>query len=217
MLSLHLCIFCRFKQQQGAQMHRIQQDTTLGIWCYHYTSVFFCRFKQQQGTQVNPAVQQACEQSFEEGEECFQDKMVAAALSKYAAAAELMPFKTELGGRARLQQAICLDSLGQNKEAYAIYRLLERHPNAVVGKAAKKMVFGFRAMDNLKAHTMSYSVTKGAYDKYFNAMSGAWNTTYVATEEDARELTKATLIASAVMLTPLAFLAFKILLWARFR
>ena len=171
-----------------------------------------CRFKQKQGTQVDPAVQQACEASFDEGEQSFQNKMVAAALTKYSAAAELMPFKTELGGKARLQQAICLDSLGQNGEAYAIYRQLERHPNAIVGKTAKKMVFGFRAMDHLKAHTISYGVTKGAYDKYFNAMSGAWDTAYVATEEDAKELTKATIIASAVMLTPIAFLAYKILL-----
>ncbi|KAL0029629.1 hypothetical protein WJX79_009355 [Trebouxia sp. C0005] len=123
------------------------------------------RFKRDSGTLVDPAVQQACQEAFDEGEQLFKNKLVAAALSKYAVAAELMPLKTELGGRSRLQKAICLDSLGQNKEALAVYGLIERHPNADVAKVAKRMIFGFRAMDNLKAHTISYSVTKGAYDK----------------------------------------------------
>ena len=169
------------------------------------------RFKRDAGTQVEPAVQQACEQAFDEGEQRFRDKQVAAALTKYAVAAELMPIKTVLGGRARLQKAICLDSLGQNKEAYAVYSLLERHPDATVAKQAKRMIFGFRAMDNLKAHTMSYSVTKGAYDKYFNAVSSDWNSAYVSSDEDTTELNKVIIIASAVMLLPLAFLAYKIL------
>lgn len=171
------------------------------------------RFKRDAGTLVEPAVQQACVDAFNEGEQLFKDKLVAAALSKYAVAAELMPLKTDLGGRARLQKAICLDSLGQNKEAFAVYSLIERHPTAEVAKVAKRMIFGFRAMDNLKAHTISYSVTKGAYDKYFNSLSGDWNAAYVASnDEDSTELTKVIIIASMVMLAPLVFLAVKILL-----
>lgn len=162
---------------------------------------------------MEPAVQQACVDAFNEGEQLFKDKLVAAALSKYAVAAELMPLKTDLGGRARLQKAICLDSLGQNKEAFAVYSLIERHPTAEVAKVAKRMIFGFRAMDNLKAHTISYGVTKGAYDKYFNSLSGDWNAAYVASnDEDSTELTKVIIIASMVMLAPLVFLAVKILL-----
>ena len=103
-----------------------------------YISACACRFKRDAGTQVDPAVQQACEESFAEGERLFKDKLVAAALTKYAAAAELMPIKTSLGGRARLQKAICLDSLGQNKEAYAVYCQIERHPNGDVAKQAKR-------------------------------------------------------------------------------
>lgn len=170
------------------------------------------RFKRDSGTLVDPAVQQACQQAFEEGEQLFKNKLVAAALGKYAVAAELMPLKTELGGKSRLQKAICLDSLGQNKEAFSVYGLLERHPNADVAKVAKRMIFGFRAMDNLKAHTMSYSVTKGAYDKYFNSLSGDWNAAYVSNDDDSTELTKVIILASAVMLLPLFFLAVKILL-----
>lgn len=168
------------------------------------------RFKRDSGTLVDPAVQQACQEAFDEGEQLFKNKLVAAALSKYAVAAELMPLRTELGGKSRLQKAICLDSLGQNKEAFAVYGLIERHPNADVAKVAKRMIFGFRAMDNLKAHTISYSVTKGAYDKYFNSLSGDWNAAYVSNDEDSTELTKVIILASAVMLLPLVFLALKI-------
>lgn len=74
-----------------------------------------------------------------------------------------------------------------------------------------RMIFGFRAMDNLKAHTMSYSVTKGAYDKYFNSLSGDWNAAYVSSEEDVTESNKVIFLAAAIMLSPLLLLAIKIL------
>lgn len=74
-----------------------------------------------------------------------------------------------------------------------------------------RMIFGFRAMDNLKAHTMSYSVTKGAYDKYFNSLSGDWNAAYVSKDEDTTESNKVIFIAAAIMLSPLVLLAIKIL------
>lgn len=106
-----------------------------------YVCVTACRFKRDAGTQVDPAVQQACQDAFDQGERLFKDKLVAAALTKYAAAAEGMPVRTDLGGRARLQKAICLDSLGQNKEAYAVYGQIERHPSIDVAKQAKRSVF----------------------------------------------------------------------------
>ena len=163
--------------------------------------------------EVDPIVLQQCEAAFAEGEELFKNKQIAAALMKYAVAAELTPIKTALGGRARLQQAICLDSLGQNKEAYTVYLIIQTHPLPEVAKQAKRMIFGFKAMDNLKAHTISYSVSKGAYEQYFNRFTGDWNSVYVAKEDDdSSEVTKSAIIALLVMLAPLAFIAAKILL-----
>lgn len=206
--------FCLASAERLYRSYSSQKSMTGKLWvsCMLSDTFDLCRFKRDSGTLVDPAVQQACQQAFEEGEQLFKNKLVAAALSKYAVASELMPLKTELGGKSRLQKAICLDSLGQNKEAFAVYGLLERHPNADVAKVAKRMIFGFRAMDNLKAHTMSYSVTKGAYDKYFNSLSGDWNAAYVSNDDDSTELTKVIILASAVMLLPLVFLAVKILL-----
>ena len=58
---------------------------------------------------------------------------------KYAASAEGMPLRTQLGGQARLQHAICLDSLGQGQEAHSIYRSLSRHPTSHVAKRANQV------------------------------------------------------------------------------
>lgn len=68
-------------------------------------------------------------------------------------------------------------------------------------------------MDNLKTHTISYSVSKGAYDSYFNKLSGDWNAAYVSsdTEEDTKNLTVTTVFATAVMLAPFVFLGSKVL------
>ena len=50
-----------------------------------------------------------------------------------------MPLRTQLGGQARLQHAICLDSLGQGQEAHSIYRSLSRHPTSFVAKRANQV------------------------------------------------------------------------------
>ena len=51
-----------------------------------------------------------------------------------------MALRSRLGGEARLQQAICLDSLGRNQEAYDIYKRIESHPAPGVAKTAKRCV-----------------------------------------------------------------------------
>lgn len=181
--------------------------------CCPNCHVTLCRYKRDAALEIDPAELQKCQAAFAQGEELFTNKKVAAALMKYAVAAELMPIKTALGGRARLQQALCLDSLGQNKEAYTIYLLIQTHPLPEVAKQAKRMIFGFKAMDNLKAHTISYSVSKGAYEQYFNRFTGDWNSSYVSTDEDdSSEVTKTAIIACAVMLAPIAFLVARIVL-----
>lgn len=59
---------------------------------------------------------------------------------RFAAAAGLMPLRTRLGGETRLQQALCLDSLGRNQEAYDIYVKIESHSAPGVAKKAKRWV-----------------------------------------------------------------------------
>lgn len=59
---------------------------------------------------------------------------------RFSEASELMALRSRLGGEARLQQAICLDSLGRNGEAYEIYKRIENHPAPGVAKKAKRWV-----------------------------------------------------------------------------
>ena len=70
-------------------------------------------------------------------------------------------------------------------------------------------------MENLKTYTISYDggVSKGAYQKYFNRLSGDWNAAYVSTdtEEDKKQQSVTTAFATAVMLAPFVFLGSKVL------
>ena len=50
----------------------------------------------------------------------------------------LGPDSAALGGEARLQHAICLDSLGRNQEAYEIYKRIQGHPAPGVAKNVKR-------------------------------------------------------------------------------
>lgn len=65
------------------------------------------------------------------------------ALPGFEEAADLLPLRTIVGGEARLQQAISLDSLGYNEEARLIYMSLKSHPSACVSKTVKRLLGGF--------------------------------------------------------------------------
>ena len=83
---------------------------------------------------------------FQEAEKLFQEGLLAAAGAKYAESAARMPLRTQLGGQARLQHAICLDSLGQGQAAHSIYRSLSRHPTSFVAKRANQARFSIQAL-----------------------------------------------------------------------
>ncbi len=110
-----------------------------------------------------------------------------------------------------MQLAITLDSLGRNKEAYAIYRAIERSNAPGVAKAAKRMLFGWEASNFLKANTMSFEI-KREWDPYFTRLTGQWNNTYVADPEDERGNMWVTVLALLVMVTPILLVGAKVLL-----
>lgn len=78
-----------------------------------------------------------------------------AAIGPFDEAVELVTYRSRVGGEATLQKAICLDSLGRNEEAMALYKMISRHSAPGVAKKAKQMLFGFSAGAYLKAHTIS--------------------------------------------------------------
>lgn len=67
------------------------------------------------------------------------------ALLLFEEASGLVNPKSDAGGRANLQRAITLDSIGRHGEARPLYEQLGRHRCRDVAKAAKSMSFGFVA------------------------------------------------------------------------
>ena len=74
-----------------------------------------CRYKEQSGTEVDPAAAAQAQLEYDKGQQLFDQKDLAAALPLFAAAAVLVPARSGIGGKARLQQAICLDSLARGE------------------------------------------------------------------------------------------------------
>jgi hypothetical protein len=125
------------------------------------------------------------------------------AAAEFGKAADLLPARSAVGGRARLQRAICLDSMGKRDEAFMLYKSVEGHPLDSIGKETKRMLFGFQAMEDLKAHTISYAPKKEEYAPYFGKLKSDWDTQYVASEVEKDGSLPATVAAVAVIAAPL--------------
>lgn len=167
-------------------------------------------YRKQMGLEIDPEIEAQAQKLFEDGEALFKAGRISAALDKFSTAADLVPLRSRIGGQVNLQKAICLDSLGRNDDAYAIYTKLEGHNAPGVAKATKRMLFGFKAAKNLKVETMSYSGGgTQAWKQYFDRIgAGTW-AAYKASgeesEEDAAAARQAGLVAAAVVLLPFAF------------
>lgn len=143
---------------------------------------------------------------YKEGMELFNKGLLRESYKIFDKVLTRVPLKSKAGGLAALQKAIVLDSLGSSKDAEKIYRQIKGHPLSAVSKKAKQMLFGFEAMDFLKAHQFSYGVKKEEYSKYFRNLADR-NQIYVGSEEDrARdaELERlSTAVAVAVVVFPI--------------
>lgn len=138
------------------------------------------------------------------GNELLRKGALEEAAAEYGKAADLLPARSAVGGRARLQRAICLDSMGKRDEAFALYKSVEGHPLDSIGKETKRMLFGFQAMEDLKAHTISYAPDKEEYAPFFGRLKSDWDTQYVASEEEKEEGSLPAMVAAvAVVSAPL--------------
>ena len=180
------------------------------------------------------------------------------------AAESLTGLRSRVGGMARLQKAIVLDSVGRSGEAKELYTALKSHPHGDLAKRARRLLFGFQvpscgsfaperclgnalprravalvgcaaalmtcschwmvlryfiesgrmlvrqAMDNLKAHTMSYAPSKGAYESYFRRIESRYSNVYFAPATEDRTVLPE-LFATSVMVAPLLAAAYVVL------
>ncbi|KAI3426213.1 hypothetical protein D9Q98_008589 [Chlorella vulgaris] len=145
-------------------------------------------YRKAMGLEIDPAVEAQAQALYQEGLVLFDDGHVSLALPKFAAATELMVVRSRLGGEARLQQAICLDSLGRNQEAYELYKSIESHSAPGVAKKAKRMLFGWKAAETLKTGSISYQPSTQQWKRYFDAVNrNAAYAPYVASATDEEQ------------------------------
>eukprot|EP00803_Ostreobium_quekettii_P011738 evm.model.scf_1229.3 EVM.evm.TU.scf_1229.3 scf_1229:16912-20312(-) len=163
--------------------------------------------------EIEPEVEAECQGLVDEGLKLLRTGRLKEAYDKLDTVAGKAGQRTEVGGEALLNKAICLDSLGRNQDAKILYQQLQTHPVADIKKRAKQLLFGFEAMDNLKTHTMSYGVGQG-YKEYFEKIRSDWDLTYVGKEslenttEDESDFPAALLLSGFIFFLPvLAVLA----------
>ena len=68
-----------------------------------------------------------------------------------------------------------------------------------------------QAMDNLKAHTMSYAPSKGAYESYFRRIESRYSNVYFAPTTEEKTRLPEGLLATSVMVAPLLAAAYVVL------
>ena len=103
-----------------------------------------------------------------EGVALFDAGALERAAEKFRRCSELpgAPFRSEVGGEARLQLALCLDSLGDPRSAEEVkelYTQCSRHPSSNVSKRAKRLLWGLtEASSFLKADSPEFDYAKKA-------------------------------------------------------
>ena len=164
-------------------------------------------YRKLAGLDIDPADEASAKVALDEGTQLLNAGTLEAAASKFADAATLMPPRTLIGGLARMNQGICLDSLGRTEEAFALYKSVQSHPNATVAKPVSRLMFGRKASDFLKADTINYRVTAEEAAPFFAKLRGDYDNTYVAGvgENAARSIDVA--VAIAVVGVPLLLAA----------
>jgi hypothetical protein len=100
------------------------------------TAAALAGFRSAAGLDIDPEVEAAARRVYERGAELLKAGALGPALEQFDAAAGALPLKSRLGGEARLQKAICLDSLDRGAEAYQVYKSLKGHSAPGVAKTA---------------------------------------------------------------------------------
>lgn len=139
------------------------------------------------------------------GKQSFDRGDIRGALENYSAALDLVPLRSRVGGEVALRKAICLDSLGKNKEAYDIYVKIQSHDAPGVSKAAKRMIFGFKAAENLKMSNFSYSAGDSAWEPYFSKFTEGQYQYYKPSQTEEEQDTLAARAAAALAVLVMVF------------
>jgi len=152
--------------------------------------------RSSQGLDVSDADAGRISALLAEADAAFAGGRLERASHAYRQAAELAPFRSAQGGEARLQLALCLDSLADPRsadEVRELYSSLSRHPVAEVNKRAKRLLWGMtEAAAFLKAETIDYTASAGIREKYKVYLESQANLYDVYTERQDAEAAEET-------------------------
>ncbi|KAI5056780.1 hypothetical protein GOP47_0028598 [Adiantum capillus-veneris] len=180
------------------------------------TKEILAAYYKKVGLDVDPTIKAECTKALKQGSELFEKGYLQSAIDQFEKVMQQMPYQSELHGLAALQRAVCLDSSNRFEEARALYEKIASHPNFTVRKKAKQLLYGFKAMDNLKVSIGSRWDTS-MYSKYFGAFSDGYNTMYKPSEQELDEgrLENQAAVYIGVLLFPLVLLFLVIALKGR--
>uniref|UniRef100_A0A7S0RES3 Uncharacterized protein n=1 Tax=Pyramimonas obovata TaxID=1411642 RepID=A0A7S0RES3_9CHLO len=172
------------------------------------------KYKKGAGLDVAEPVAKQAQEDFSNGEALMRGGKLEQAMPFFTAVIESMPPKSRLGGEAKLQRALCMDSLGRSAEAKEEYQSIRRHPFSDISKRAAQMLAGFEAAEFLKADQFDFRTQRGAYGDYLEAITrswdqGSWNSGYTG-DGDETEMSPAIVasIVAGLFLMPLGLVAY---------
>lgn len=132
------------------------------------TRQLLAAYKTKIGLNIDPKLKSECDQALKNGDSLMNIGKLKEALPYYEKVMDKLTFQSELHGLAALQWSICLDSLSRPDEARVMYERLQTHPNALVSKKARQLIFGFQAMEMMKV-TSQLPLKNTGYQNFFEA------------------------------------------------
>lgn len=149
-----------------------------------------------QGLDMTPAESSEAEATLAAARELFDAGALDRAAALFRSCSELAgaPFRSEVGGEARLQLALCLDSLGDPRTAEEVkdlYTQCSRHPNSSISKRAKRLLWGLtEASTFLKADSPEFDYARKAgmretYKSYLESQAQIFDVYTARRDEEA--------------------------------
>eukprot|EP00747_Dinoflagellata_sp_TGD_P169134 gnl/TRDRNA2_/TRDRNA2_197287_c0_seq1.p1 gnl/TRDRNA2_/TRDRNA2_197287_c0~~gnl/TRDRNA2_/TRDRNA2_197287_c0_seq1.p1 ORF type:complete len:331 (-),score=70.96 gnl/TRDRNA2_/TRDRNA2_197287_c0_seq1:46-1038(-) len=168
-------------------------------------------YRKEQGLIIEPGNLEKFNEEYAEAELLLRSSAWEAAAEGFARAGALVPFRTTQGGKAMLQRAICIDSIGtQGDKARALYEILKKHPNADIQKQAKSLGFGFAAEEWMKFNgTSTFGINIRDYQPFFDRArrTGKETADWQASEGETETSLEDKLIAAGAIGLPFVLVA----------
>lgn len=141
-------------------------------------------YRKKAGLDIPPDVLVRYQELFDEGEIIMERTAYQKAAEIFGEAAGLVPFPSPQFGKAALNRAVCLDSIGKSEEARRAYEALRRHPDTQIARMARQLGYGFEAGKFLKVDKMARIELAPQYRPFFQEFTPRWKRKLKMTVDD---------------------------------